>query len=101
MTENLTIKFMIELYCKKKHKTNELCNECKELLAYCVERNVKCPRRAVKTFCASCPIHCYKKDKREQIREVMKFSGPRMIFYKPKYAISHIKDTIKNKRAGK
>ena len=88
---------MISLYCKKNHN-QDMCPSCLELLNYAKERVDKCPRKAEKTFCASCPTHCYKKEMREEIKKVMRFSGPRMIFYNPSMAISHIKDTLKNRR---
>ena len=65
---------------------------------YVIMRRTYCPFGDKKTFCAHCPIHCYRKDKREQIRKVMRYSGPRMLFYNPPMALSHIIDTFKYKR---
>ena len=42
-----------------------------------------------KSTCSRCPIHCYKKDMKEKIKDVMKFSGPRLIIYKPSEVIRH------------
>ena len=90
---------MIALYCKKKHHTKDgLCSECAALDAYARERSDKCPFMETKTFCSNCRVHCYKKDMREQIRQVMRFSGPRMIFRHPVAAISHVVETKKEKR---
>ena len=50
----------------------------------------ECPFMETKTFCSQCKVHCYKKDKREQIRKVMRFSGPRMLVYHPVMAICHL-----------
>ena len=36
--EKRTIELMIKIYCKKKHKNKELCEECKELLEYAHKR---------------------------------------------------------------
>ena len=33
---------------------------------------------------------------REKIREVMRFSGPRLIFYHPIMAVRHIVESVKN-----
>ena len=99
--EKETIAFMIRLYCRKKHGTStELCENCEELLRYAGERVDKCPKMAQKTFCSTCEIHCYRKERQEQIKEVMKFSGPRMVFYHPKLAVRHMVDTLRksNKR---
>ena len=88
---------MIKLYCRKKHHSKELCENCSELLNYANLRIEKCPFMETKTFCSACKVHCYKKEMREKIREVMKFSGPRMIFYHPILAIKHLTQTIKEK----
>lgn len=56
------------------------------------------PFMETKTFCANCKVHCYKKDMIERIQEVMKFSGPRMLFHRPGMAIRHVIETRKEKR---
>lgn len=89
---------MIKLYCRKKHHTRELCPECSELLDYANQRVNKCPFMETKTFCSNCKVHCYKPEMRERIREVMRFSGPRMIFYHPYLAIKHLVLSMKEKR---
>ncbi len=96
--ERKVVELMIKLYCKKKHKNKELCNDCNELLEYVNLRLSKCPFGDQKTFCSNCKIHCYKPIMREKIKEVMRFSGPRMLFYHPIIAIKHLKETIKEKR---
>lgn len=90
---------MIALYCKKQHGgKNELCPECAELDAYARMRSDKCPFMETKTFCSNCKVHCYKPVMREKIREVMRFSGPRMIFTHPVTAIRHVIETKKEKK---
>lgn len=91
---------MIGIYCRKKHKTKRkiLCHDCNELMEYVTLRRTYCPFGDKKTFCAHCPIHCYRKDMRERIREVMRFSGPWMLLYNPPMAISHALDTFKYNR---
>lgn len=88
--EKQVIKLMIEIYCKKKHKCKDnLCNECKELLEYAHLRLSHCRFGDDKTTCGKCKIHCYKKDMCEKVKEVMRFSGPRLILYKPIELIKH------------
>lgn len=89
--EKKTVRFMIEIYCHKKHHTkgSNLCDECEKLADYAEKRVDHCPYMETKTFCSKCKTHCYKADMREQIRQVMRFSGPRMIFYCPKMVIKH------------
>lgn len=87
---------MIELWCMKKHKKQELCEECRELLTYATARLDKCKFGERKTKCHKCPVHCYRPDMREKIREVMRFSGPRMILYHPLEALRYIISKQKN-----
>lgn len=90
---------MIKLYCKKQHKVkNGLCPECQALKEYAELRSDKCPFMESKTFCSNCKVHCYKKEMREKIRQVMRFSGPRMIFHHPVMAINHLIQSKKEKR---
>ena len=96
--EKETVSLMIRLYCHKKHGSQTLCPECAALEAYARQRSDKCPFMETKTFCSNCKVHCYKKDMREKIREVMRFSGPRMIFHHPVMAIRHVIEMNKEKR---
>ena len=96
--EKETVSLMIAIYCRKNHGGKELCPDCAALEAYARQRSDKCPFMETKTFCSNCKVHCYKKDMREKIREVMRFSGPRMIFYHPVMAIRHVIESKKEKR---
>lgn len=92
-----TVSLMIDLYCRKNHG-KELCEECRALKEYAVQRSMKCPFMESKTFCSNCKVHCYKADMRDKIRKVMRFSGPRMIFHHPIMAIRHVIQSKKEKR---
>lgn len=98
--EQKVVEEMISLYCRKNHRieNGELCGDCRELVDYAKQRSEKCPFMANKTFCVNCRIHCYKPDMRERIRVVMRFSGPRMIFYHPGLAVWHLVSSKKEKR---
>ena len=72
--EKKMISQMIALYCRRNHHT----------------RGALCPE------CAA--LNCYKPDMREKIRAVMRFSGPRMIFYHPVAAIRHVVETKREKK---
>lgn len=89
--EKQLVAFMIDLYAKK--------NDCdaEDLKHYAFSRIDKCPFMENKTFCSTCKIHCYQKEYREQIKAVMKYSGPRMLLYKPTWAIKHIVNTFNSK----
>lgn len=96
--EKRTVSLMIALYCRKKHGRKSLCPECATLDAYARARSDHCPFMETKTFCSNCKVHCYRADMRRQIREVMRFSGPRMIFYHPLMAIRHLIESKKEKK---
>lgn len=90
---------MIAIYCRgNKHAgrartpqdTDELCPDCRRLLDYARDRIIRCPRMDVKSFCSACPVHCYSRDMREQIRAVMRYSGPRMLLHHPFMTIHHM-----------
>lgn len=98
--EKLLVSHMIALYCRKKHGTEGLCPQCRALESYAFERSDRCPFMAQKSFCSNCRVHCYKADMRRQIKEVMAFSGPRLIFSHPLKVLSHLWYTIINKLAG-
>ena len=96
--EKQTVAEMIALYCRKHHGTKgALCPECQALRDYAWQRSDKCPFMETKTFCSNCRVHCYKKDMREKIRQVMRFSGPRMLLTHPVMAIRHVVESKKEK----
>lgn len=97
--EKQTVALMIRLYCRKKHGTKQnLCRDCEALSRYAMQRSDKCPFMETKTFCSNCKVHCYRPEMREQIRTIMRFSGPRMIFYHPIMALRHVVESKKEKR---
>ena len=92
--EKEVVTLMIRLYCRKKHGTKTgLCTECADLAEYACDRSDHCPFMENKTYCSNCKVHCYKPDMREKIREVMRFSGPRMMLYHPVMAVKHLVST--------
>lgn len=91
--EKKTVEAMVGIYCRGMHSTaGQLCPECDQLHQYAIRRLEKCPFQEAKPTCARCPIHCYKPEAREQIKEVMRFAGPRMLPRHPAMAIRHLLD---------
>lgn len=72
----------IGVFCESKHKDREkadrLCSECLEVLEYSKFRREVCPLDP-KPSCKNCEIHCYEHEKRQKIREIMRFSGMHLI----------------------
>lgn len=94
--ESVIVQAMIKMYCHENHKSGgALCKECSTLSAYAEKRLLSCMYGNIKPVCKHCPVHCYSPGMREQMRLVMSWAGPRMIFRNPLFAILHIIDNIK------
>ncbi|MEI6891711.1 MAG: nitrous oxide-stimulated promoter family protein [Pontiella sp.] len=89
--ERKTVKAMIQIYCRAHHVgVVSLCSECAELEAYALGRIEKCPFGEEKPVCNKCTVHCYTREKRKRVKEVMRFSGPRMLTRHPVLALRHL-----------
>ena len=92
--EKKTIDVMVHIYCKAHHGTkgDELCPECTEFLEYAFLRLAKCPFQEEKSTCGKCLVHCYQPQMREKAKEIMRYSGPRMLLHSPRLALHHVFD---------
>ncbi|QSH92194.1 nitrous oxide-stimulated promoter family protein [Treponema medium] len=77
--------------------------DAEALKAYTHKRIEQCRYRGKqeKPFCNVCPVHCYKPEMRQQIRAVMRYSGPRMLFRHPILSMQHLIGTIRSKKEAK
>lgn len=83
----------VEVYCLGHHGQAErrhfshralnrhrlLCPDCTALLFYAIKRRVLCPFNDKKPVCKHCTIHCYAATERERIRQVMSYSGRKLL----------------------
>ncbi|MFY9894064.1 MAG: nitrous oxide-stimulated promoter family protein [Xanthobacteraceae bacterium] len=85
---------MLRVYCSTHHRSKRamLCQDCAELRDYAYRRLERCVFGEVKPTCANCTVHCYKRNMRERIREVMRWAGPRMLWRHPVLAVRHMID---------
>ena len=100
--ERRTVTIMIVMYCRGIHKAESLCPDCASLQAYALDRLEKCrfgedkpaglSRAVLKPTCANCTVHCYATEKRERVRVVMRYAGPRMLLRYPVLALMHLWD---------
>ena len=92
--ELIIIRAMVRLYCRGHDHPGRapLCADCSELLDYATRRLERCVFGDAKPTCTNCTVHCYSAEKREQIRQVMKWSGPRMPLRHPILSIYHMFD---------
>ena len=95
--EFTTIKAMMGIYCRAHHSgsANALCSDCFALLEYAGKRLDNCPFAQEKPACNHCTVHCYGRNPRERVREVMRYAGPRMMFHHPVLAFRHLLDKRK------
>jgi len=87
----------IQVYCHEKHdrqgisqvelppelqprrgKRSTICTECAELLEHGIRKRALCPLDP-KPSCKKCHIHCYGKEYRQKIRDIMAFSGRKLL----------------------
>jgi len=86
----------IELFCHAKHDNREadavavpeilqsgkrrllLCQGCAALLEHGMMKRARCPLNP-KPACKNCHIHCYTPEYRQRIREIMAYSGRKMV----------------------
>jgi hypothetical protein len=93
-----TLALFVSLYCHHQHAGAEkcaprvnnldidqiagrpllLCGDCRKLLAHALVKRSHCPMNP-KPACKHCPAHCYHATYRAQIRQVMRFSGRKML----------------------
>jgi predicted amidophosphoribosyltransferase len=98
--ERRTVEAMIRLHCHNRHGVERgLCDECADLLSYASARLQNCPFGASKPTCARCSVHCYSPKRREQIRAVMRYAGPRMLYLHPLLAFFHLLDGLRKSPA--
>lgn len=92
--ETKTISALVSLYCKKHHDESgrQICDECKKIQEYAVKRLQNCPFIENKPTCANCLVHCYNKDMRNKVKQIMRYSGPRLLLSHPILAICHLFD---------
>ena len=88
--EKEMVEKMIRIYCRKKEGNHSLCPQCQALLNYAHRRLDACRFGQNKPTCKQCPVHCYRPDMKAQIKNVMRWVGPRMVFYHPMTALKHL-----------
>ncbi len=86
-----TVTAMLRIYCRDHHHGAPGC-DCDELMRYVSVRLDRCRFGEAKPTCAKCPVHCYQRERREQIKAVMRYAGPRMLWEHPWLSACHLLD---------
>lgn len=90
--EKLTIRKMISLYQRRCPDAQHDDEHYDNLYAYAVKRLDRCVFGAEKPACKQCPVHCYQPAKREEMKQIMRWSGPRMLWRHPILTVRHLID---------
>lgn len=83
----------VEVYCVGKHGAVDrlpfplpenlgemkICSGCAEFMQYAITKRLKCPLEVEKPSCKHCRIHCYGKEERDMVREIMAYSGRKLL----------------------
>ena len=92
--ETKTMREIIRIYCHGHHHHRQygedLCPSCRDIADYAASRIARCPHMEEKTFCKFCKTHCYAPSRREDIRRIMRWAGPRMLIHDPLSALHHM-----------
>jgi len=67
-----------EILQQGKSSPKTVCVACAELIEHGMKKRAACPLNP-KPTCKSCHIHCYTAEQRQKVREIMAYSGKRMI----------------------
>ena len=90
MREWQTMAAMVECFCSAHHEPDAgLCPECRGLLDYATVRLDRCRFGGEKPTCANCPVHCYQRARRDQMKTVMRYAGPRLLWQHPVLSFRH------------
>ncbi len=55
------------------------CDDCRDFLQYAIGRRLHCPLPD-KSSCKHCHIHCYRPGHRDKVKEIMRYSGKKLVF---------------------
>lgn len=91
--ERATLATMFLLYRQQHPDAADL--ELDALLLYAENRLARCYFQEQKPACQKCPVHCYQPQKRQQIKQVMRWAGPRMFWRHPLVALAHLLATLR------
>ena len=90
--EKLTIQKMIALYQNRCPEASTEEGHYDALFAYAQKRLDKCIFGEEKPACKQCPVHCYQPAKREEMKQIMRWAGQRMLWRHPMLTVRHLID---------
>jgi hypothetical protein len=65
------------------------------LLGYAHQRLEVCPFQEQKPASNHCTAHCYARDMRSRIKDVIRYAGPRMLLRHPWLSLMHVREKFR------
>ncbi|NDJ58200.1 nitrous oxide-stimulated promoter family protein [Enterobacteriaceae bacterium 4M9] len=90
--EKQTIKRMIALYARRCPHALADPAHYQALNAYAQKRLERCIFGEEKPACRRCPVHCYQPARREEMKSIMRWAGPGMLWRHPLLTLHHLID---------
>lgn len=90
--EKQTIQKMLRLYEQNHPQADKEPEHYQDLFIYASKRLDRCAFGEEKPACKHCPIHCYQPARREEMKQIMRWAGHRMLFRHPILTILHLID---------
>ena len=94
-----TLEAIGQIYCTAHHADAPkdaagLCSSCRETVDRTLARTVACPN-GHEGNCQDCEIHCQRGEAQERIREMMRYSAPRMTFRHPLMTAEYLRKKLR------
>ncbi len=90
--EKKTSSSRIALYQRRCPDARDDAEHYQALNGYADKRLDRCVFGEEKPACKQCPVHCYQPAKREEMKQIMRWAGPRMLWRHPILTIRHLID---------
>ena len=92
-----TLETIGRIYCDAHHEgpkdASRLCPMCRETVNATLARTQACPFDHTGN-CQDCTVHCQRGEAQERIREMMRYSAPRMVFRHPLMTADYLRKKI-------
>ncbi len=81
---------MTRLYCKRIHGSHPMCQQCKALIEFEIQRVSQCTGNTEGTGCQKCTRQCYPDAIRLEINHIVRWAEPKMQWRKPILLARHL-----------
>ena len=97
--DRATVEAIGRIYCKRYHReaskdVSGLCESCRRAVDLTVDRAQACPNNHEEN-CEDCAIKCQRGDDQKRIKEIMRYSAPRMLVRHPLMTIEYLRKKLR------